>query len=75
MHLLECLLHTVPPSLQALLLRPSFTSTPVLLPFSAALTGKRPLLPCKVASIAGGHLVCAAAFSYIPAYYNKQTVN
>ena len=55
----------LPSPLQALLLRPRFTSTPVPLEISAALLGRG--LSYIVTSIAWGHLVPTAAFSYIPA--------
>ena len=54
------------PSQQALLqLGSSETSTPVLVG-CAAFTGKRPLFSCKVADIAGGHLLGAVTFSSGP---------
>ena len=73
MCLFEGLLHTRPPPIQALLLLAlSETSTPVLLEVGAALTGKRPLIPCKVASAAGGHPVGAGTNSFHSALIGKQ---
>ena len=64
MDIFERLVHTLSPCLQTLLqVRPSETSTTVIPVFSAAFIGKRPLLSCKIASLAGGQLVGAAAVS------------
>ena len=64
MDIFERLVHTLPPCLQTLFqVRPSETSTTVIPVVSVAFIGKRPLLSCKIASLAGGHLVGAAAVS------------
>ena len=75
MILFEGLPHTRPPPLQALVhLAPSEASAPVLLEVSAALTGKRPLISCKVAGTAGGHPLSAVANSTGPAVIGRQAV-
>ena len=64
MDIFKRLVHTLPPCLQTLLqFRPSEASTTVIPEVSAAFIGKRPLLSCKVASLAGGQLVGAVAVS------------
>ena len=64
MYLFEGLLNARPPPLQTLIpLTPSEVRTSVPLKGSAALTGKRPLVPCKVASTARGHSVGAGPSS------------
>ena len=50
-----------PPPQASLLLTLSETSTAILFVVSAAFIGKWPLLSCKIASLAGGHLVGAVA--------------